>query len=93
MILVFPLGLSGASGDQSSLPLSLILSDSPEGLVIGSPLDALRGSPPVDLSHPNTDFVRRGFHRRPGLSGQSGYPRVSEPCSTVAFGPGGPFSL
>ena len=33
----FPLGFSGASGDKSSLPLSPILSDSPEGLVVGSP--------------------------------------------------------
>ena len=42
---------------------------------------------------PDTDFVHRGFHQHSRLSGQSGCPRISGPCSTVAAGPGGPFSL
>ena len=62
----YPLGLSGASDDQLPLPLSPILSDSPEGLGVGGPatspresdtpsgtgglLDALCESPPVNLS-------------------------------------------
>ena len=64
----FPLGLPGAPGDPPSLPISPILSDSLEASVVGSSptspmvsdplswtngmLDALLGSPPVDLSHP-----------------------------------------
>ena len=61
-----PMGLAGASGDQLSLPISLILSNSPEESVVGSPATSLResdtpsrtgglpdtlsGSPPIDLS-------------------------------------------
>ena len=61
-----PDGASGASGDQPSLPISQILSNSPEESVVRSPAaslresdtpsrtsglpDALSGSPPVDPS-------------------------------------------
>ena len=57
-------------------------------------LEALLSPPPLNWAVAAYDgIIHLDFIRCPGLSGQSGSARVSESCSALAFGPGGPLPL